>query len=248
MSLSSVDRIEDLINPSDVVFWYSADDINLSIGSDITTNINSRFVTNVGVKQNKAGRAKLIVDDKGFKCIETRAIPSFTDYFITTNLFTPTNNETFIVVAAMETSSTNYVGIIGDIVGPTYSSQFNFQSYNSYSFNYSNHVVGSGRVTFYKADMVFSSYMKQILVGVMQPNKLRLIVKNPTGSYDVNIADPTNLVSPTGVKNTIFLSGLTNPLGQKARHYCAIRIANTYSEDTLKKIIRRVAFEHGVRL
>lgn len=64
------------------------------------------------------------------------------------------------------------------------------------------------------------------------------------------------LTYPNEIRNLFFQfdasdyknSGLTNLLGQKARHYCAIRIANTYSEDTLKKIIRRVAFEHGINI
>ncbi len=227
MSLSSIDRIEDLVNPSNIKIWVSANDVNASIGANVNT-VTCKYTGTVFTKET-ANNFTLQTDSQGFKCLRS---PSGQDlrYHNAGYSLTMTNNEIFIGIFNQYVKTyANVIGVYGGLrpggIGLS-------------SFPYADYTVGSGRVVWNASD----NFGRKVLnVGVMSPSIMYALDGFRIKSSKAN---PT-LASGTNI-NKLFI----NQTGTASivDWYFVARIQEVPTQDKLKKLIRAIAFQHGVQI
>lgn len=220
MSLSSLDRIEDLVNPSNIKIWVSANDVDASlIGSEVPS-VTDRY-TGATYNANGAGDLKLQVDSQGYKCIRTLGA-------VNNNFIIPAipynNNEIFIGIYNVYTTATNVLLYGGS----------NVVSLGQGAFLYADNITASSKINF---SAVYGS--KTVQVGVFTStemyamrnfNKVASLANPTTGSGSPNARLFNNVIAPSTTVDYYFFA----------------RIQEVPTADKMKKLIRTIGFEHGI--
>lgn len=221
-------RFQDIVTLSDVVHYFDVNDINQNINTAVYT-LTKRYGTPFAYSKVGTNACMLQIDSAGHKVLRCSNYTFNNDWFQNSSeLITQNNNETWIGVYSLPTGA----GILGLITksapGQLSSSQW----------SYGDFIVGSGLLV---TSAIYNQ--KIILTGTVNAGQMNLYV----GMKKVGSINNPVLPTPTPIADQIFrLPGGT--ITGDVDFYSAIRIQNTYSEENLKRLIRLVAAEHGVKL
>lgn len=219
MGLAGIKSLSEI--SSNIVTWFSANDINLPIGSTLTTLAGREGKDSVSVI---VGGYTLQLDSEGYKCIRTTGT---THTCNCNDSVTTTNNETFIGVV---NSKGNY-----QIASPYH--EGTSIAISTTSFSYANFTVGNGRVLY-----PFIGNKKRIITGVFTPAAM-LVYEGLT--LVATLLNPTQLTR-TSVGGVF--RGDANSTNVEVDYYHVVRIQEALSGEKLRQAIRSVAYEHGVKV
>ncbi len=224
MSISvGIKQLSDI--SSNVAFYYSANDINLPVGSDVLS-LTSRVGSDACTFFGSTNYGKMQLDEQGFKYITFDATVNGAFYYSNAGkLYTPNNSETFVYVLDNIASAGYHVG---------FDSAPNFTQLYFAGFSYADDVVGSSRLTYVNAGST-----KTIVVARFSSSKMEIFSRKKSVG---TILNPVTYTTFTGYRYKLF------PAQSGSRHYAVMNIKEYLSDDKMNQLIKLIAFEHGVKI
>ena len=225
-----VKKISEIVDPSKIVSWFNASDINLPIGSYVNSitgreGKDSATVTNTNT-------FTLQVDEQGYKYLSVFS----TNRFNTTTSVAPNNNETLILVLNNKSVSNYVFGYVNGVVN-------GFVQISAFNLSYSNFTVGSGRLAVSSPATGGPFNRKIVVTGVMTGTAMYLY----DGLVLIGTLNNPVLSSAGATTGSVFYPQV-NTLAEEVCYYSIVRIQEALSGEKLKQTIRSVAFENGVKI